>query len=131
MIVVLDASAAVEVVLQKKAATKLSRYLDKADWVITPTLFISEIANVFWKYQRMTDLPIESCDRYIDQALGLPDDFLNEIDLYREAFKLACTADHPVYDMMYLIAARRNNGTLLTLDKKLKRAAKKFSVDTV
>ncbi|CAK8712925.1 hypothetical protein GMJAKD_02190 [Candidatus Electrothrix aarhusensis] len=47
MIAVLDASAAVEVVLQRPMAGHLNRYLSEADWVVAPTLFISEVTNVF------------------------------------------------------------------------------------
>jgi predicted nucleic acid-binding protein len=36
--------------------------------------------------------------------------------------------DHPIYDMVYLVLARRNNAKLLTMDKKLISAAKKAGV---
>ena len=129
MIVVLDASAAIEVVLQRNSAEKLAKSVVEADWVIAPTLFISEVTNTVWKYQKFADLPFNFCEKALEQALSLPDDFINEYDLYREAFKLSCTLDHPVYDIIYLVAARRNNGTLLTLDKKLTQIAIKCSVD--
>jgi predicted nucleic acid-binding protein len=54
---------------------------------------------------------------------------LNEIDLYREAFNMACKLNHPVYDMLYLILARRNSAVLLTMDKKVKGAALKSGVE--
>ena len=50
MIVVLDTSAAVEVVLKRKSAALFSHYLAEADLVIAPTLLIAEATNVFWKY---------------------------------------------------------------------------------
>jgi len=129
MIAVLDASAAIEIVLQRNLAGKLSKYVVEADWVIAPTLFISEVTNTVWKYQKFADFPYRSCEKTLEQALALPDDFINELDLYREAFKLSCTLNHPVYDMLYLVIARRNNGLLLTLDKKLVKAANKCSVE--
>ena len=129
MILVLDTSAAVEVVLQRSLAGVLSDYLGEADWVIAPTLFIPEVTNVFWKYQRLTDLSLWTCEQSLDQAVALPDDFIDEQDFFREAFKLACTLEHSVYDILYLITARRYNGVLLTLDKKLIRNAKKCSVE--
>ncbi|MCI5131290.1 MAG: PIN domain-containing protein [Candidatus Electrothrix sp. EH2] len=129
MIAVLDAGAAVEVVLQRPMAGLLNRYLSKADWVITPTLFISEVTNVFWKYQRLTDLALQDCERGLEQAIALPDDFIDEHNFFREAFKLSSTLNHSVYDIMYLIAARRNNAVLLTLDKKLIRIAKECSIE--
>jgi predicted nucleic acid-binding protein len=129
MITVLDASAAVEVVLQRGKADLLREYLSEADLVIAPTLFISEVTNVFWKYRRLTDLSLQACERGLEQAVALPDDFIDEQDFFREAFKLSCTLDHSVYDIMYLVAARRNNAVLLTLDKKLIRNAKECSIE--
>ena len=129
MIAVLDASAAIEIVLQRNFAGKLAGYITEADWVIAPTLFISEVTNTIWKYQKFADLPYRSCEKALEQALALPDDFINELDLYREAFKLSCTLNHPVYDMFYLLIARRNNGLLLTLDKQLIKIAINCSVE--
>lgn len=47
MIAVLDASAEIEIVLQREYSEKFTPYITKADWVITPTLFIAEVTNVF------------------------------------------------------------------------------------
>ncbi|MDU9048018.1 MAG: type II toxin-antitoxin system VapC family toxin [Candidatus Electrothrix sp. Rat3] len=65
-----------EVVLQRPMAGQLSRYLSEADWVAAPTLFISEVTNVFWKYQRLTDLSLQDCERGLEQAVALPDDVI-------------------------------------------------------
>lgn len=129
MIVVLDASASVEIVLQRDDAEQLGDVVRQADWVIAPTLFISEVTNVFWKYQVMIDYPYASCEKSIEQAIALPDDYLNEIDLYREAFNMACKLNHPIYNVLYLILARRNSALLLTMDKKLKDVATKSGVE--
>ena len=131
MIAVLDASAAIEIVMRRKSGDRLSKYVIAADWVIAPTLFISEVTNTVWKYQKLADYPYNSCGKALDQALAIPDDFINELDLYREAFKLSCTLNHPVYDMFYLVLARRNNGKLLTLDQQLITAASKYSIETL
>ncbi len=129
MIAVLDASAAIEIVLKRNSAENLSQYIVDADWLIAPTLFIAEVTNIFWKYQKMADISFLSCEKGIEQALSFPDDFINELDLYREAFKLGCTMNHPIYDMLYLVVARRNDAVLLTMDKKLIKAADKCSID--
>jgi predicted nucleic acid-binding protein len=129
MIAVLDASVAIEIVLQREQAPKFSRCVVGADWVIAPSIYVAEVANVFWKYQKLADFPFLVCEKGIEQSLALVDDFIEEKDLCREAFKLACNLDHSVYDMLYLIVARRNNGTLLTLDKKLIKAAQKCSIE--
>jgi predicted nucleic acid-binding protein len=87
MIAVVDASAAVEIVFQRTAADKLSNALREADWVLAPHLFVSEVTNTFWKYHRLGGLSIRDCEKRLEQALSLPDDFVNEMDIFREAFK--------------------------------------------
>jgi len=130
MICVLDASAAIEIVLQREAAKELATVVRESEWVIAPTLYISEIANVFWKYQKFADYSFNHCMNNIEQSIALPDDYINEIELYREAFNMGCLLDHPVYDMMYLVLARRNNAVLLTMDKKLQAVAQKSNILT-
>jgi len=131
MIVVLDASAAIEVVLQRKHAKQLGILIQESDWLIAPSLFISEISNVFWKYHKISNYSLTDCEKNIEQAIALPDDYINDIELYREAFNLGCMLEHPVYDMLYLVLARRNNATLLTMDKKLNKAAHKTNIKTI
>ncbi|MES9857743.1 MAG: type II toxin-antitoxin system VapC family toxin [Sedimenticola sp.] len=128
MIAVLDASAAVELVLQRESAARFSELIASADLVIAPTLLITEATNVFWKYQKFADYPYDDCERAIDHIVSLPDEYVDEIELYREAFSLGCMLNQPVYDMIYLVLARRNSASLLTMDKKLIAAAEKVGV---
>ena len=128
MIVVMDTSAAVEVVLQQESSENFVKLLTKADLVLAPTLLITEVANVFWKYQKFADYPYDDCERAIDDSIALVDEYINEAELYREAFNLGCMLEHPIYDMVYLVLARRNNAILLTMDKKLIVAGAKAGV---
>jgi predicted nucleic acid-binding protein len=128
LIVVLDTSAAVEVVLQRESASRFAEILTQADLVLAPTLLITEVSNVFWKYQKFADYPQDACEKSIEHIIALADEYVSEVELYREAFSLGCMLDHPIYDMVYLVLARRNNAKLLTMDKKLISAAKKAGV---
>ena len=38
--------------------------------------------------------------------VSLPDEYVNELQLYRESFKLGCMLDHSVYDMIYLVTGK-------------------------
>jgi predicted nucleic acid-binding protein len=128
MILVLDTSAAIEVVLQRKDADPIGEKITEAEWVIAPDIYVTEITNVFWKYHQFSDLSMETCESGIVDALGIVDDIIGSADLYKEAFALACMTGHPVYDAMFLVLARRHNAILLTRDKKLAKLAKKCSV---
>ena len=131
MIIVLDTSAAVEIVLQREQGTYLGRKVVKADWIIAPSLFIPEITNVFWKYFLFNDLPIELCEQAIDSAVMIPDEYVSGKEIYKEAFALGCFTQKPTYDMYFLVLARRNNGYLMTMDILLKEVAKKNSIRVI
>lgn len=128
MIVVVDSSAAVSVALQRVEAGAFSRYLSEAEAVYAPELLIAEVANVFWKYYRLEDMPMTVCEAACRHALELVDDFISLRELALEAFALACQTQEPVYDMLFLVLARRENATLLTLDKKLAKLSNKQGV---
>ena len=72
----------------------------------------------------------DECEKSIDNIVSLPDEYVNELDLFRESFKLGCMMDHSIYDMIYLVLARRNNATLLTIDQRLVASAEKTGVNT-
>lgn len=128
MILVLDTSAAVEVVLQRNNSKQISEKLSNADWVISPDIYISEITNVFWKYYQFGELSMESCESGIENSIAIVDDIIASRDIYKEAFALSCISRHPVYDTLFLVLARRYNGIVLTMDKKLLKLAQKNSI---
>jgi predicted nucleic acid-binding protein len=123
MKVVLDASAAIEVVLGRSEAGRLAGVLEEADVVLAPGLFTAEVVNTVWKYHRFERLALDACDRAIETALALVDSLVSSKEIYGEAFLLARTAHRPAYDMFYLALARREDAVFLTLDKTLRKEA--------
>ena len=53
----LDTSAAVEVVLKRESSALFTDFLAEADLVIAHTLSVIEATNVFWKYQKFSEIP--------------------------------------------------------------------------
>lgn len=131
MIVILDASAAANVVLNSKLANTFNTSLKKADWVIAPDLFVSEISNVFWKYHRFEKLSQSECEVFINNGIQLIDDFILATSLYKEAFSFACQTQHTVYDALYLVLTRRQNGTLASADKNLIQTARQHLIKVI
>ena len=125
MIIVLDTSAAVELVLQKKRASNLAEHLADADMVMAPDLYCSEITNVFWKYYQFENMTMEQCEASLEKAMLLPDEFVSGKELYMEAYTMACLTKGTAYDMFFLVLARLHNAGLMTIDKKLKGYAAK------
>lgn len=131
MRLVLDASAAIEVVLRRPQAGRFAQPLEEADEVLAPDLFVPEVVNTVWKYHSFEKLGLGVCDDAIAHALGLVDVFTPCRELHREAFLLARTTRRPAYDMFYLALARREDALLMTADVSLRREAERQAIRVV
>lgn len=131
MTVVLDVSAAIDVVLRKDAYIEFSEVIGKADVVIAPEIYISEISNVAWKYHKLANYSQEQSSYLAETGILIIDKFVPVADLWKEALQEAILNDHSVYDLLYLVCARRSNGVLLTRDKKLITLCSELHVRTL
>ena len=128
MITVLDASAAVEIALNLEKAELFKKCINEADLVLAPNTYPSEICNVFWKYQNFSKLDAGKCGKGIDYCIDLIDDFVDTTLMCREVYGEAVKYKHPVYDLFYLVLARRQNATLITKDKKMQLIATSMKI---
>jgi predicted nucleic acid-binding protein len=128
MRITLDVSAAVEIVMGGKRQQEIVNILNDADWVIAPSLFIYEASNTLWKYHEYQDYSKEDIMKKIEYLYKMVDQFIDAKNIFEEALPLSCKISHPAYDAMYLVTSRRKNATLVTLDKRLVRAAKSIDV---
>ncbi|MEN8129539.1 MAG: type II toxin-antitoxin system VapC family toxin [Pseudomonadota bacterium] len=127
--IVLDASAAANIVMRTDSATRLIDKLENTALVMAPELFHSEIANTMWKYVRAGDLDTPAAiDRY-EEAISLIDTFEADKRLITEALSSASKYNHPVYDMMYAVLARRYGCSILSMDKRLIVLLQKIDID--
>jgi predicted nucleic acid-binding protein len=129
MTIVLDVSAAIQIVLQKEKKDYFESYYRKASWVIAPELYISEITNVLWKYFKKNILTHEECLQYIDDGLELIDDFFTVKDMWKEVLGESIKNDHSAYDMFYAVLARRNDSTLVSNDKELLKISEEMKIE--
>lgn len=116
---VLDASAAANIILRTNLAPALIEELAPSHLVLAPALFHSEIANTLWKYVRSGDLDKETALARYTEAIGLVDTFEADEQLAAESLSAAIRYNHSVYDMLYVVLARRHGCRILTVDKKL------------
>ncbi len=131
MIVVLDVSAAVEILLCKEKSTVFQDSYNKAQWVISPDLYVSELSNVVWKCHKSGWITHDEGLQLAEDGMSLIDDFMDVRDLWKEALTESIKNNHPVYDMVYAILARRNGGVLITNDKKLSFICTRLGVDCI
>ena len=131
MRLVLDASAALEVVLERSRAGDFKRAIQEADTVMAPELLIPEVVNAIWKYHQFDRLDLNTCNQALELAIELADDWVSCKDLWREAFLLAWKNRRPAYDMFYIALARREGAALLTMDKALRKEAERHGVQVI
>ncbi|MCD4747844.1 MAG: type II toxin-antitoxin system VapC family toxin [Thermoanaerobaculales bacterium] len=118
---VLDASAALEAVLRRPGGVAVLDAVEGAHNVTAPGLFAAEVANALWKHVRAGDLEREDAQTALEEALQLVDSLTESRDLVSEALVAASAFDHPVYDTLYAVLARRTGAAVCTLDRRLKR----------
>ena len=123
MTVVIDASAAIAIALDKELASHFQEIIKEADVVLAPDTFPSEVTIVFWKYARFSDFPIDKCQSGISFCLDLVDDYVSVRNLCHEAFSESIRSKHSAYDIFYLIVARRSDALVLTRDRGMIGAA--------
>lgn len=131
MTVVLDASVALEIALEGNRGTEFKDLLSECSIVTAPDIFVSEVTNSFWKYRVFSNITDDQCFQGIEFCLALVDDFCFTQSLWHEVIKESIRLKHPVYDMFYLILARRTGAKLLSCDKQLHKLSEKLDIDTV
>lgn len=128
MTIVLDTSAAVTTILSPALTGSIPDHISTADRVITSELYLVESANVLWKYVRGKVLDRATANETHALLCGLIDEFVPVRQDVVEAMNEAIRLQHPAYDMLYLILARRTGAMLVTLDKTLKKLARQNGI---
>ena len=128
MRLVLDASAAVEILINRDGSRRMAAMLSEAEQVSAPDLLIPEVTNALWKNHHLAGLPLDICDAALSRLPRLVTRLVSSGELHLEAFRLARSEQTPAYDMFYLALAKREDAVLLTLDSRLKKLAKREGV---
>ncbi|MDR2370031.1 MAG: type II toxin-antitoxin system VapC family toxin [Treponema sp.] len=126
----IDVCGAMEILLQKDKAVQFSKILQEAALVIAPDLYISELTNTFWKYHRANIFTKDECIQYIKDGINYVDKFIDSKELWQEAFSEGIHNNRSIYDMLYMVVTRRNDGTLITNDSVLAAICQTNNVQT-
>ena len=102
MTLVLDASAAVELVMARPGRSSIAAFLQNNEWVIAPSLYLYEVTNAMWKYHRLRKLELKYLQEKLRQAIALVDEIIPAGDLCPEALRLSCQIGQTAYDAAYL-----------------------------
>ena len=131
MRLVLNASAAVRMVMRAEGADGLLESVAAATVVAAPSLYASEVANVLWKYIKAGTLDAETALERLEESINLIDAFTPDWELTAEALSEAARFKHPVYDLLYAVLSRRTGCAVLTMDERLRRLLGQMGVGVV
>ena len=129
MIVVLDSNAAIEIVLKRDRGMAFRDIIESAEKTVSSEFFRIEVANVIRKYYQGEYIRKADCNKIMELAENLVDEFVPIKENYLEALNEAIRLKFPAYDMLYLTLARRKSALLLTLDHSLNMIAKKEGIE--
>jgi predicted nucleic acid-binding protein len=129
--VVLDASAGIEVVLNRSRSNEIASVLESSKRVYAPGLYKAEVTNVLWKYLRSGQITKEDAKAALQISLGLIDEYIDIQDFTDEVLSESVRLNHSAYDIFYLVLARRTDFTLITLDRKFRSLASGEGLDTI
>lgn len=131
MIVVLDANAGIEIVLNRSKSPLFKEYIVNCRKVISSDLYKAEITNTLWQYIKAGLLSREKGTSLLRLAGNLVDEYYDISENNNESLIESVRLNHSSYDMLYFTLARRTGSVLLTLDKKLFKLAEKEGIETV
>ncbi|HLZ66721.1 MAG TPA: type II toxin-antitoxin system VapC family toxin [Aliidongia sp.] len=117
-----DASVALKWVCEEEGSDRAASLLTGRP-LVAPALWLVETANALWRRVQRGELTGREADERIAALTTAPVRALDVQDLISDALKLACTLGHPVYDCLYLVAASRCQGLVITADRRFHAAA--------
>ena len=125
MTLVVDASVAALWVLQQPGTDRATALYSEPR-LIAPSLIAAEIGSALWKAVRRGDATRDHAVIALEAALLPLHEIMPSEDLRSRALEIAIELDHPIYDCFYLALAERERCALVTADKRLVAAGKKF-----
>lgn len=127
---VLDASAGVRLVTRGTNWESIEQAIAGADETVAPGWYGVEVADALWLTARHGDIDAAQARVMLGQALELLDSQVAASpDLLGEALREAVRLGHPVYDLLYLVVARRTGAALVTADRRLAGIGRGLGLD--
>ncbi len=127
MKIAVDAGVAVRCVFSENGTVEARQLL--AHWItlLAPGFMVIEEANVIWKKARRRK--IEDARPYLEECARLVDavDLTLAADPTAHATAIALQIDHPVHDCLFLACAEVERTPLVTVDRRLRDAARRQS----
>ena len=129
--IVLDCSAAIEIVERTEKGRALQALMLSNEEVISVDLLCAELTSVIRKHVIREEIAPQHAGRFLAAATGMVDRFVPAHELEIETLNESVRLCHSPYDMFYFVLARRTGATLFTTDEKLATLAESNGVNTI
>jgi predicted nucleic acid-binding protein len=116
---VVDASVAVKWFVSEADSLLADELSASRDRLVAPSLVITEVANALGRKAMAGLMTALEARHYLRSLPHYLDDIIAVDELIEPVLENACALRHPIYDMIYLEAARRLGAQLVTADRKL------------
>lgn len=127
--IVVDASAIVDLVIDAPRGRSVARHLRDAGEAWAPELLQVEVASALWRLNRGGVLTDDEASQAVSDALAVPVESVPHVLLGTRAWDLR--QDLRISDAFYVALAEHLAAPLLTTDRRLARAARGISVIAV
>jgi hypothetical protein len=115
---VVDASVAVKWFIDEPETPLARRLFEQQYDLIAPSIIIVELANALRRGSTAGHIRADLVEQAVRDASGLFSRFISDRSLIVPALKIAMEIGHPIYDCLYLAAARAEACKLVTADAK-------------
>ena len=122
MTTIVDASVALKWVCDEEGSDRAAALLDGRP-LAAPSFWLVEAANALWRRVQQGELALAEAEERIVELARAPVEALDAQEMTPAALKLGCELKHPVYDCLYLEAAVRMNGRVVTADRRFHAVA--------
>src|ERR1041384_6859287 len=117
---VVDASIAIKLYVPEVHSAQAIRFFSDGHELIVPEFMLAEVANIVWKKSALLDELTEAqAKEVVDAVRDLPLGYYYTSGLLIEALQIALSTKRSVYDSLYLALAVKEEGQLMTDDRKL------------
>jgi predicted nucleic acid-binding protein len=115
---VVDASVAIKWLVLEDMSDVAKELYATGDRLIAPRLIMTEIANALARKTIQGMLTRQEAKYHFSSLPQFLPDLMDIDELIETAFENACTLRHPIYDLLYLEAARKVEAQLVTADRR-------------
>ncbi|WP_029012139.1 type II toxin-antitoxin system VapC family toxin [Niveispirillum irakense] len=121
MTIIIDASVALKWVSPEVGSDRAADLLN-GQTLVAPSIWLLECANALWRRVRQGTLLSTEADELLQALRDAPVRPMDSLELTADALSVATAINHPVYDCLYVAAAQRSGGTIITADRRFHAA---------